>query len=140
MVFRQIIRDAEIAYAISPVVRRHRLTEEETKKFLLELRIPRAANVAGITHRLVVFQKSQLADKLLTEGELRTRGPELIWKNRAFGQRSPVTRVCSLNSTYESRTVLNFTTQQNGLNLKLVLDSRFGERKDRKNASQRGIV
>jgi hypothetical protein len=78
IVFRQIIRDAEIAYAISPVVRRHRLTEEETKKFLLELRIPRAANVAGITHRLVVFQKSQLADKLLTEGEPRTRGPELI--------------------------------------------------------------
>ena len=77
-VFNQIVRDAEIAYAISPVVRRHRLTEEETEKFLLELRIPRAANVAGLTHRLVVFQKSQLADKLLTEGELRTRGPELI--------------------------------------------------------------
>ena len=47
--FRQIIRDAEIAYAISPVVRRHRLTEEETEKFLVELRIPRAANVARIT-------------------------------------------------------------------------------------------
>jgi hypothetical protein len=76
--FRQIIRDAEIAYAISPVVRRHRLSAEETEKFLLELRIPRAANVARITHRLVVFQKSQLADKLLTKGELRTRGPELI--------------------------------------------------------------
>ena len=72
--FRQIIRDAEIAYAISPVVRRHRLTEEETEKFLVELRIPRAANVAGITNRLVVFQKSQLADKLLAEGQLRTRG------------------------------------------------------------------
>jgi hypothetical protein len=72
--FRQILRDAEIAYAISPVVSRHGLTEEETKKFLLELRIPRAANVAGITNRLVVFQKSQLADKLLTERELRTRG------------------------------------------------------------------
>jgi hypothetical protein len=51
--FRQIIRDAEIAYAISPVVRRHRLSAEETEKFLLELRIPRAANVAGITDRLV---------------------------------------------------------------------------------------
>jgi hypothetical protein len=65
--FRQILRDAEIAYTISPVVSRHGLTEEETKKFLLELRIPRAANIAGITNRLVVFQKSQLADKLLTE-------------------------------------------------------------------------
>jgi hypothetical protein len=65
--FRQIIRDAEIAYAISPVVRRHRLSAEETKKFLVELRIPRAANVAGITHRLVVFQESQPVDKPLTE-------------------------------------------------------------------------
>jgi hypothetical protein len=46
--FRQIVRDAEVANAISPVVRRHRLTEEETEKFLLELRIPRAANVARI--------------------------------------------------------------------------------------------
>ena len=43
--FRQILRDAEIAYAISPVVHRHRLAAEETEKFLLELRIPRAANV-----------------------------------------------------------------------------------------------
>jgi hypothetical protein len=77
-VFNEIVRDAEIAYAISPVVRRHRVSAEETEKFLLELHIPRAANVAGITDRLVVFQKSQLADKLLTEGELRTRGPELI--------------------------------------------------------------
>jgi hypothetical protein len=50
IVFRQIVRDAEIAYAISPVVRRHHLTAEETEKFLLELRIPRAANVAQITH------------------------------------------------------------------------------------------
>jgi hypothetical protein len=49
--FREIVRDAEIAYAISPVVRRHCLTEEETEKFLVELRIPRAANVARITHR-----------------------------------------------------------------------------------------
>jgi hypothetical protein len=88
IVFNQIVRDAEIAYAISPVVRRHRLTEEETKKFLLELRIPRAANVAGITHRLVVFQESQLADKLLTEGELRTRGPELIGRIAPLGNAS----------------------------------------------------
>jgi len=70
IVFNQIVRDAEIAYAISPIVRKHHLTAEETEKFLVELRIPRAANVAGITDRLVVFQKSQLADKQLTEGEL----------------------------------------------------------------------
>ena len=86
--FRQIVRDAEIAYAISPVVRRHRLSAEETEKFLLELRIPRAANVAGITDRLVVFQESQLADKLLTEGELRTRGPELMGRIAPLGNAS----------------------------------------------------
>jgi hypothetical protein len=65
--FLQIVRDAEIAYAISPVVRRHRLSAEETEKFLVELRIPRAANVARITHRLLVncSQKasSELADQ-----------------------------------------------------------------------------
>jgi hypothetical protein len=62
--FRQIVRDAEIAYAISPVVRRHRLTEEETEKFLLELRIPRAANVARITHRLVVSCSQKASSEL----------------------------------------------------------------------------
>ena len=33
---------------------RSRLSAEETGKFLLELRIPCAANVARITHRLVI--------------------------------------------------------------------------------------
>ena len=87
-VFNQIVRDAEIAYAISPIVGKHHLTAEETEKFLVELRIPRAANVAGITDRLVVFQESQLADKLLTEGELRTRGPELMGRIAPLGNAS----------------------------------------------------
>lgn len=87
-VFNQIVRDAEIAYAISPIVRKHHLTAEEIEKFLVELRIPRAANVAGITDRLVVFQKSQLADKLLTEGELRARGPELMGRIAPLGKAS----------------------------------------------------
>ena len=47
--FRQVLRDAEVANAISPVVRRHHLKEEETEKVLLELRIPCAANVARIS-------------------------------------------------------------------------------------------
>lgn len=46
--FSQTIRDAEIANVISSVVRGHRLTEGEIEKALLELRIPRAANVARI--------------------------------------------------------------------------------------------
>ena len=52
--FRQIVRDAEIANAISPVVRRHHLTEGDTEKALLDLRIPRAANVARISAALTV--------------------------------------------------------------------------------------
>ena len=67
--FRQIVRDAEIAYAISPVVRKHRLSAEETEKFLLELRIPRAANVrkrpnratqSGLTRHLGHYQLTSL--------------------------------------------------------------------------------
>jgi len=48
---RQILRDAEVANAISVVVRRHRMTEERTERALAELHVPRAANVARITHR-----------------------------------------------------------------------------------------
>ena len=67
IVFNQIVRDAEIAYAISPVVRKHRLTEEETEKFLVELRIPRAANVAGITHGLVVNRSQKASSELAAQ-------------------------------------------------------------------------
>ena len=65
--FRQIVRDAEIAYAISPVVRRHCLSAEDTEKFLLELRIPRAANVAQITHRLVVNCSQRASPELAAQ-------------------------------------------------------------------------
>jgi hypothetical protein len=47
--FRQIIRDAEIANTIFPVVRRYHLTEVDTEKALLELRVARAANIARIS-------------------------------------------------------------------------------------------
>jgi len=45
----QLPHDAEIGNVISSVVRGHRLTEGEIEKALLELRIPRAANVARIS-------------------------------------------------------------------------------------------
>jgi hypothetical protein len=45
----EILRDAEIAYAICPILRRHHFTEEDTEKALRELHIPRAANVARIS-------------------------------------------------------------------------------------------
>ena len=47
--FRQIMRDAEIARAILPVVRGHHLTEAETGNALLKLHVPRAANIARIS-------------------------------------------------------------------------------------------
>ena len=65
--FRQIVRDAEIAYAISPIVRKHHLTAEETEKFLVELRIPRAANVAQITNRLVVNCSQKASSELAAQ-------------------------------------------------------------------------
>ena len=52
----EILRDADVANAISPVVRGHRLSEEQTERALTELHVPRAANVAGITHRAFPMQ------------------------------------------------------------------------------------
>jgi hypothetical protein len=46
--FREIVRDAEIANAILPIVRQHQLSAEATEKALVELHVPRAANVAAI--------------------------------------------------------------------------------------------
>ena len=45
---QQILSDAAVANGIAPIVGKHRLTEEETKKVLLQLHVPRAANVARI--------------------------------------------------------------------------------------------
>jgi hypothetical protein len=47
--FREIMRDAEVAYAIHPIVRRYRLSAEDTTKALIACGVPRAANVAQIT-------------------------------------------------------------------------------------------
>jgi hypothetical protein len=47
----EILRDAEVAHAISLVVRGNRMSEAQTERALTELHVPRAANVAGITHR-----------------------------------------------------------------------------------------
>ena len=47
--FREIIRDAEVAYAIHPVVRKYVLTVEDTTKALIACGVPRAADVAQIT-------------------------------------------------------------------------------------------
>ena len=47
----EILRDADVANAISTVVHEYRLTEDQTERALSELRVGRAANVAKITHQ-----------------------------------------------------------------------------------------
>ena len=47
--FREIMRDAEIARVILPVIRGHHLSETETEKALVKLNVPRASNVARIS-------------------------------------------------------------------------------------------
>ena len=47
--FREIMRDAEVAYAIHPIVLKYHLTVEETTKALLTCGVSRGANVAQIT-------------------------------------------------------------------------------------------
>ena len=43
------MRDAEVGYAIRPIVRKYRLTVEDTTKALIACGVPRAAGVAQIT-------------------------------------------------------------------------------------------
>ena len=52
----EILRDADIANAISPIARGHRMSEEQIERALTELHVPRAANVAGITHQAFPMQ------------------------------------------------------------------------------------
>jgi hypothetical protein len=47
--FREIVRDAEVAHAIHPIVLKYLLTVEETTKALLACGVSRAANVAQIS-------------------------------------------------------------------------------------------
>ena len=51
--FRKIMRDAEVAYGIHPIVRRYRLSVEDTTEVLIACGVPRAANVAQITSALI---------------------------------------------------------------------------------------
>jgi hypothetical protein len=46
--FREIMRDAEVAHAIRPIVLKYLLTVEDTTKALLACGVSRAANVAQI--------------------------------------------------------------------------------------------
>ena len=48
--FREIMRDAEVAYAIHPIVRNYLLSVKETTNALIACGVPRAANVVQITN------------------------------------------------------------------------------------------
>lgn len=45
---REIIRDADVAHAIRPIVRKHDLTIAATAELLAKLAVPRARGVAEI--------------------------------------------------------------------------------------------
>ena len=46
---REILRDADVARAISSVVRKHCLSAGQIEQALIDLHVPRAANVARIS-------------------------------------------------------------------------------------------
>ena len=50
--FREIMRDAEVAYAIHPIVRKYLLSVNDTTKALIACGVPRAANVSQIASAL----------------------------------------------------------------------------------------
>jgi hypothetical protein len=52
----EILRDADVANAIFPVVRGRRMSEAQTERALTELDVPRAATIAGITHSAFPMQ------------------------------------------------------------------------------------
>ncbi len=50
--FREIMRDAEVANAIHPIVRKYLLSVKDTTKALTACGVPRAANIARIANAL----------------------------------------------------------------------------------------
>ena len=50
--FREIMRDAEVAYAIHPIARKYLLSVKDTTNALINCGVPRAANVAQIMSAL----------------------------------------------------------------------------------------
>jgi hypothetical protein len=58
--FQEILRDAEVAYAIGPIVRKHQLDVEQTAGLLENSGVPRAQNVAKIVDGLPAVVSSKL--------------------------------------------------------------------------------
>ena len=67
--FREIMRDAEVAYAIHPIVRKYLLTVDDTTKALIACGVPRAANVAQIKNALDMTAANLTERKSVAKGE-----------------------------------------------------------------------
>jgi hypothetical protein len=67
--FLEIMRDAEVAYAIHPIVHKYLLTVEHTTEALIACGVPRAANVAQITSALDRTMASLKERKSIAKGE-----------------------------------------------------------------------
>ena len=84
--FREIMRDAEVAYAIHPIVRKYLLTAEDATKALIACGVPRAANVARITSGL------NMAAANLTERNSVAKGGSASAVEAAISVDNPVSR------------------------------------------------
>ena len=67
--FREMMRDAEVAYAIHPIVRKYLLTVKDTTKALTACGVPRAANVAQIASALDMTAANLTERKSVAKGE-----------------------------------------------------------------------
>lgn len=85
--FREIMRDAEVANAIHPVVRKYLLSVKDTTKALTACGVPRAANVARIANALKMTAGILTERKSLAKGDgaATVEAPTLVdnpvWKN-----------------------------------------------------------
>ena len=84
--FREIMRDAEVAYAIHPIVRKYLLTAEDATKALIACGAPRAANVARITSGLNMTAAN------LTERNSVAKGGSASAVGAAISVDNPVSR------------------------------------------------
>jgi hypothetical protein len=89
----EILRDAEVANAISTIVHQYRLSEDQTERALSELHVARAANVALITHqtfplpRLLCNYRGKLWSELAGfGGEIEADRDHLVEQQRSNSQ------------------------------------------------------
>lgn len=83
---REIMRDAEVAYAIHPIVRKYLLTVKDTTKALIACGVPRAANVAHIASAL------KMTAGMLTERKSLARGDSAPAVEAAIPVDNPVSK------------------------------------------------